>query len=224
MKTNKLRIVAISMLMATMTSCEWGFINPYEPIFRGWRSEPLSMRVTCEELGYDNELFCGDSIYRQGSSENYTKRVILHEYIDGNGKTDTIEVYKYMLGFFCTCHSSSLDDDAKIRVGIEIEGYQPWKFGQTYPLDDEFMLFRIIYEREDFELSAGSYQYNVDGWIRITSHNDSDMIEHSDFDGEFEMILTKKDNPNDRILIKNGVFRNAPFHYPNHNMNDSITD
>lgn len=227
-KTNKLQIVAIAVLMVTMTSCEWGFINPFKPIFEGWRSEPISMRVTSKGLGLDNELFYRDSIYRQGESENFTKRFVKQEYIDNNGKIDTIEKHQYMLGFYVECCSSSLYDDTEIRICIEIAGYQPWGIGQTYhfnTLDDEFMHSRVhVYRGEHFELVANSFQYNVDGWIRITSHNASDMICHSDFDGEFEMTLTNKDNPNDCILVKNGVFRNAPFHYPNHNMYDSVID
>ena len=228
MKTNRLQIiVVVATLMMAMISCEeWGFINPFMPIVHGMRSEPISMRVTSEEWGLDNELFCCDSIYRQGESMNYTTRFIKQEYIDNDGKVDTIEMYQYLLVFYATCYSS-LNDDAEIRFYIEIAGYQPWKIGQTYhfnTLDDESVYSRVTYEREDFERTASSFGYNVDGWICLTSHNNSDMIYHSDFDGEFEMTLTNKDNPNDCLFVKNGVFINAPFCYPNNNMHDSITD
>ena len=225
MKTNRLQIiVVIAILMAIVTSCEF---NPFMPIVHGMRSEPISMRVTSEKWGFDNELFYRDSIYRVGASEHYTKRFIKQEYIDNDGRIDTIEVYKYMLGFNTTCYSSSLGNDAEINIYINIAGNQPWKIGQTYhlnALDDDYMRLFITYEREGFELAASQNGYSIDGWIRLNSHKDSDMIDHSDFDGEFEMTLIGKDNPNDCIFVKNGVFINAPFHYPNRNIYDSITD
>ncbi len=228
MKTNKLQIVAIAMLMATMTSCEWELINPFMPVVYGMRSEPISMRVTGEELGFDNELFYMDSIYRQGDAYNSITRRVYQKVIEDNGKVDTVTMVEHQLSMLTegVCRASSSDSihlDFKMQFFLD----KPWEIGYTHhfhiveneDIAPPFGRFNDYVYVEIEKLRAGDIPQilsigacNVEGWIRLTSFSDNSIPGHTDISGEFEITLTHREDPNKRIYIQNGTFENVAFY------------
>ena len=219
MKTNKLYIVAIAILIAIMVSC--GILSPYE---YGWRYESGAVNVTSNEFGLDNELlFYGDSIYQRGDAYNMISGKIDKEYIDNNGKVDTIEKTIY----FITLNSYNFySSDKSYCVGIlfTIGNDEPFEVGQKYYLqyntaeDWDWRKGTIcvdINHREPYERLMDRPHIS-DGWICLQSVNRNGNERHAIVDLEFEITLTDSQNPDNKIYLTNGRVQGAWFQKGNH--------
>ncbi len=229
MKTNKLRIVAIVMLMATMTSCENlareiftnSIFDLIDPDDIGWRVEPCSMTIRDTQGRYQDVLFEADSVYYRDYYPSSVRRPIKNvELVDNGAMVDTIRHYYYEFTFAQNCFYTSQNiDNIGLTLNFVLRSWEPFELGKEYTFEDKYDYFHkegaldsdlsVTITHPDVE-SVYSDNYDKDILLRLTSIGNT-KGGFMTLDGEFEFTLTNREDPTDILHITNGTFSNVAF-------------